>query len=320
MRVVFLGTPSFAAIVLQELIGKQDIVGVVTQPDAVRGRGTSKMPSEVKALAEDAGLKVLTPAKLRDERFLAELASLEPEIFCIASYGKIIPNEMLEIPPFGSLNVHASLLPRWRGAAPIERAILEGDKSVGVSIMRVGEHLDMGDYCLQASVEIGDKTAGDLRNELAHIGGKLLLDAITDIQDGTIDWTAQAEEEATYAQKIDRNELFLHPADSADWLVRKVRASARNHPAKLRIADKGVMLEDVRRVDVPSDANNLPKLRAGEALFLDRRLYLGTDDGLVEVERLRPDGKGSMDAASFMSGVQGSKGKVLRWGSYEPGR
>lgn len=317
MRVVFLGTPAFAATVLKELLGKQNIVGVITQPDAVRGRGSSKLPSEVKALAEDAGLKVLTPSKLRDEQFLNELRGLKPDIFCIASYGKIIPNEMLDIPTFGSLNVHASLLPRWRGAAPIERAILEGDTFVGVSIMRVGEHLDMGDFCLQARVEIGDKSAGELRNELAHIGGKLMLDALNDIQDGSINWTVQAEDEATYAQKIDRNELFLHPDDSTVQLMRKVRASAHNHPAKMRIAGKGVMVEGVRALDEKTKTSDLPALKAGEATFSSRHLYLGTNDGIAEITRVRPDGKGSMDAASFMSGLQGSKGKVLRWESYE---
>ena len=144
MRVVFMGTPAFAATILDDLAEQHDVAAVYTRPDAVRGRGKRLEPSPVKAAAERRGLRVLTPRTLRDEAAQRELASFAPDVICVAAYGAILPKEVLDIPRFGCLNVHASLLPRWRGAAPIERAILAGDEEAGVCIMRMEVGLDTG--------------------------------------------------------------------------------------------------------------------------------------------------------------------------------
>ncbi len=165
MRVVFMGTPAFAATILDDLAEQHDVAAVYTRPDAVRGRGKRLEPSPVKAAAERRGLRVLTPRTLRDEAAQRELASFAPDVICVAAYGAILPKEVLDIPRFGCLNVHASLLPRWRGAAPIERAILAGDEEAGVCIMRMEEGLDTGAYCVCRTARIDGKTAPELTDE-----------------------------------------------------------------------------------------------------------------------------------------------------------
>lgn len=169
MRVVFMGTPRFAAEILDELAEFHEIAAVYTRPDAVRGRGKALVPSPVKEVAERRGLPVRTPRTLRDAAVLSELAAFAPDVICVAAYGAILPKEVLDLPPFGCLNVHGSLLPRWRGAAPIERAILAGDEEIGVCIMAMEEGLDTGDYCVCRSLPAGSRTAAELTEELAAL-------------------------------------------------------------------------------------------------------------------------------------------------------
>ena len=168
MRVVFMGTPRFAAEILDELAEFHEIAAVYTRPDAVRGRGKALAPSPVKEVAERRGFPVRTPRTLRDAEVLSELAAFAPDVICVAAYGAILPKDVLDLPPFGCLNVHGSLLPRWRGAAPIERAILAGDEEIGVCIMAMEEGLDTGDYCVCRSLPAGSRTAAELLS-LIHI-------------------------------------------------------------------------------------------------------------------------------------------------------
>ena len=178
MRVVYMGTPDFSATILEELAAHHEVTAVYTRPDAVRGRGKKLVPSPVKELAERLGLPVLTPRTLRDEAVQAELASFEPEAICVAAYGALLPREVLELPPHGCLNVHGSLLPRWRGAAPIERAILAGDPETGVSIMEMEEGLDTGPYCVQRSIPIAGLRSPVLSDVRAVLGVRALLTAL----------------------------------------------------------------------------------------------------------------------------------------------
>ena len=184
MRVVFMGTPEFAATILEDLSQQHEVAAVYTRPDAVRGRGRKLEPSPVKRTAERLGLPVLEPRTLRDEAVQAELASFEPDVICVAAYGAILPKAVLDLPPFGCLNVHASLLPRWRGAAPVERAILAGDAVAGVCIMRMEEGLDTGAYCVCRTARIDGKTAPELTDELANLGSHALLTALVHVQSG----------------------------------------------------------------------------------------------------------------------------------------
>ena len=193
MRIVFMGTPDFAASVLSELASQHEVVAVYTRPDAVRGRGKQLVPSPVKVEACERGIPVFTPKTLRDADEQQALAALEPDVICVAAYGMLLPAEVLSIPEHGCLNVHASLLPRWRGAAPIERAILSGDEEVGVCIMRMEEGLDTGDYCVCRSLEVGDKDVALLTDLLADLGAHALLTALTQLEAGCIRWTRQDE-------------------------------------------------------------------------------------------------------------------------------
>ncbi|RFT90937.1 methionyl-tRNA formyltransferase, partial [Adlercreutzia equolifaciens] len=238
MRVVFMGTPRFAAEILDELAEFHEIAAVYTRPDAVRGRGKALVPSPVKEVAERRGFPVRTPRTLRDAAVLSELAAFAPDVICVAAYGAILPKEVLDLPPFGCLNVHGSLLPRWRGAAPIERAILAGDEEIGVCIMAMEEGLDTGDYCVCRSLPAGSRTAAELTEELAALGASALLTALAQAEGGNLRWVAQDEALVTYAEKIAKGELNLDPAESAVANDRRVRASGAAHPARAVVAGR----------------------------------------------------------------------------------
>lgn len=311
MRIVFMGTPDFAANILYELKEQHEVVAVYTQPDAVRGRGKQLEPSPVKKVALKAGIPVFEPRRLRDAEELERLRALAPDAICVAAYGKILPQEVLDIPRFGCLNVHASLLPQYRGAAPIERAILNGEREAGVCIMRMEAGLDTGDYCISRACEIGDMNAERLTGELSDKGACALISALYELEAGSIRWTAQNDAEATYAEKLAKGELNLNPADSASLNLRRVRASSAAHPSRCVIGGKGVTVMDVRL----ADAGDMPGVapEQGMVAFAAKRLFLGCADGVLEILSVKPDGKKEMDAAAFASGVQNIKSGTIVW-------
>ena len=312
MRVVFMGTPELAATVLSALDGAHEVVGVYTRPDAARGRGGAVSPSPVKEAALRLGLDVFTPSTLRDAEVVRQLAALSPDVVCVAAYGAILPREVLEVPRLGCLNVHASLLPRWRGAAPVERAILAGDEVAGVSIMRMEEGLDTGPYCLQRRVEVGQRDVEELTGALAREGAEALLEALAGAEEGTLSWTPQDERESTYADKIGKHELDLLPDDAPEVLLRKVRASSPAHPARAVVAGRGATVMGLRRVEVAL-AQAADGIDRGEARLVSKRLLLGCAGGAVELSTLRPDGKRSMEGRAFAAGVRDAK-RGFRWG------
>ncbi|MDO4502562.1 MAG: methionyl-tRNA formyltransferase [Coriobacteriia bacterium] len=320
MRVVFMGTPQLAATVLEELAGHHQVVGVYTRPDAVRGRGKELVASPVKACAQRLlpDVPVRTPKTLRDAQVQQELRDLNADVFVVAAYGMLLPVEVLDIPPLGCLNVHASLLPRWRGAAPIERAILAGDHELGVCIMRMEEGLDTGDYCVCRSVYAADRSAADLTDELANRGAQALLTALTHVEAGAAQWVAQDESQVTYAQKIQKGELNVLPQDDLVMAARKVRASSEGHPCRVTLAGKGVTL--LRCAPCAADdpavlatAEQHGPVDAGALRFAHKRLLLGVADGVLEVLECKPDGKKAMAAKDFAAGLQGVKKGTLRW-------
>lgn len=309
MRVVFMGTPEFAATILEDLSQQHEVAAVYTRPDAVRGRGRKLEPSPVKRTAERLGLPVLEPRTLRDEAVQAELASFEPDVICVAAYGAILPKAVLDLPPFGCLNVHGSLLPRWRGAAPIERAILAGDEEIGVCIMAMEEGLDTGDYCVCRSLPAGSRTAAELTEELAALGASALLTALAQAEGGNLRWVAQDEALVTYAEKIAKGELNLDPAESAVANDRRVRASGGAHPARTVIAGRPLTVLAARVAgDAPAD-----RLGSGAAALIANRLLLGCAEGVLEVTEVKPDGKRAMDASSFAAGVPALRGEEGTW-------
>ena len=305
MRIVFMGTPGFAVPILKVLSDKHDVVLVLTRPDAVRSRGRNLEPSPVKAAAQGLGLPVLEARRMTSEVQDA-LREAEADVFCVAAYGCILPDEVLTMAPLGCVNVHASLLPRWRGAAPIQRAILAGDEYAGVSIMRIGHEVDSGAYCAQASCPASGKSADELISELAELGAELLVETLPSIADGTAVWTEQDESLVTYAPKIEKAELKLDPAASAEDDARRVLASTDAAPARCSIAGGSVRVLSVRR------AEDAPRMVAGEFVIASKRLFLGCADGSLEVGELKPDGRRAMDAAAWAAGRHVSSGSWER--------
>lgn len=302
MRIVFMGTPEFACPSLSAVSKSHDVVRVVTRPDAVRGRGKRLEPSPVKALAGELGLAVTEASRMTPE-VMDELRVAKADLCVVAAYGCILPDELLEMFPLGCVNVHASLLPRWRGAAPIQRAVLEGDELAGASIMRVVHELDAGAYCAQVSTAVAGKTSSELLDELGHLGAEALVEAIGRIADGTAVWTEQDESLVTYAHKIEKAEMRLDPADGALANVRRVLASTDAAPARCEVAGKGVRLMRAMTCD---DA-----LAAGEVLVSHGRVALGCADGALEVLDVKPDGKREMQASAWAAGLRADH---LAWG------
>ena len=226
MRLVFAGTPDFAAEHLQALLGgAHQVVAVYTQPDRPAGRGQKLMPSPVKQLAQAHRIPVYQPQTLRNPEAQAELAALAPDLMVVVAYGLILPQAVLDIPRLGCINSHASLLPRWRGAAPIQRAIEAGDSVSGVTVMRMEAGLDTGPMLLKVTTPISaDETGGSLHDRLAQLGPVAVLEAIEGLAAGTLEGEAQNDADATYAHKLNKDEARIDWTRSAIDLERQIRA------------------------------------------------------------------------------------------------
>lgn len=308
MRVVFMGTPSFAVPSLRKLAAAHDVALVLTRPDAVRSRGKKLEPSPVKEAALELGLPVMEANRMTPEVLDALLAA-EAEVFCVAAYGCILPDEALTMVPLGCVNVHASLLPRWRGAAPIQRSILEGDAETGVSIMRIGHGVDTGAYCAQASCAVPGKTADELTRELAELGGDLLVRTLPALADGTAVWTEQDESLVTHAAKISKAEMRLDPAVGVLENVRRVLASSDAAPARCVVAGKPARI--MAAIEAGAGA---PCVGEGAFTVQAGRVFLGCSDGALELVSIKPDGKREMDAKSWAAGQREGNGT---WGCLE---
>ena len=305
MRVVFMGTPDFAVPSLRELASRFEVVLVLTRPDAVRSRGKKLEPSPVKAAALELDIPVMEATRITPE-VMDRLHEADADIFCVAAYGCILPDEVLNMAPLGIVNVHASLLPRWRGAAPIQRAILAGDERAGISIMRIGHGVDTGAYCAQASCSVAGKTADELTAELAQLGADLLCDTLPALADETAVWTEQDESLVTHAQKISKAEMRLDPQERALVNLRRVLASSDAAPARCIAAGKPVRI--MRAVAADGDAS---MCAAGELVCQSKRIYIGCSDGVLEVTSVKPDGKRQMDASAWAAGLHDDG---LTWG------
>ncbi len=291
-RVIFAGTPAFALASLSALVGSGVTpCAVLTQPDRHAGRGKRMTESPVKRYAREHGIPVLQPATLRDPAAAAEIAALEPEVLVVAAYGLILPQAVLDIPRAACVNVHASLLPRWRGAAPIQAAILAGDEKTGISLMQVTAGLDSGPVYVTSELRIGEReTAGELHDRLAALGGKLLADNFEGILSGTLPATEQDEGAATYAGKIDTSDARLDWSESAEMLSRRVRAF-NPAPGAYFFADgesEGALRIKcwrARPVDSPAAA-------AGTVLQCDRGgLVIACGAGALAIDELQLPGK-----------------------------
>ena len=306
MRVVFMGTPAFALPTLEALAASTaiELAAVYTRPDAASGRGKALRPTPVRQRAEQLGLAVCTPRTLRDASVQAGLAALEPDAIVVAAYGCILPPEVLALPRLGCLNVHGSLLPRWRGAAPVQRAILAGDELAGVCVMQMEEGLDTGAYHVAGTVPAAGKTAVELSAQLAQLGAQGMLEALPLIDADEYEWHEQDESLATYAAKVRKDEVLLDPGFGADDAMRRVRASSASAPARCMVCGRGVAV----LAAVPAE----DALAPGEVALGKKRIALGCADGAIELAAVKPDGKREMPASAWVAGLQGATQHV--WG------
>lgn len=292
-----MGTPDFAVPSLRALAERHEVALCLTRPDAVRGRGRRLEPSPVKVAAEELDIPVLETKRIPPE-VVERIKDLDPDVVCVAAFSAMVPDALLDVPPLGCVNVHASLLPRWRGAAPIQRAILAGDARIGVSIMRIVHDLDAGAYCRQASVELGEKGCEQVTAELAGIGARELLVALDEMAAGTVAWQEQDESLVTLSPKVTKDEMRLDPNDAALANRRRVQASNDAAPARFALAGRGVRAMDARVAG--------QEVARGETLVRHGHVYLGCSDGSIELLRVRPDGRREMEASAWAAGLRGS--------------
>jgi len=309
MRVVFAGTPAFSVASLQRLIDAKgvEVVGVVSQPDRKAGRGMKLTPSPVKQAALDAGIDVITPESLRENGdALAWLKSKQCDLLVVVAFGMILPKPWLDAPKVAPINVHASLLPRWRGAAPIERALLAGDAETGVGIMQMEEGLDTGGIYAESRIPITSTTTGSqLWFDLADLGAELLVRSISDIVDGSLQPKPQDESQVTYAKKLTNEERVIDWSHSADVIDRIVRCFSPRPGARTMFRDKWLK---IIRGEVVDASTNQPSA----TVVGDKSLEIACGDGsLYRALEVQPEGKQAMAADAFLNGAQIKKGDSL---------
>ena len=297
-----MGSPDFAVPSLRALVAHREVVGVYTQPDKPRRRGKELVPTPVKVAALELGLEVVQPRTLRDPEEIERLSVLSPDVIVVAAYGMILPPAVLEIPVLGCVNVHASLLPRHRGAAPVHHAILDGDESAGVAIMRMEEGLDTGPYARTASTPVGDADVVTLTASLAELGATALLEVLDEIENGTVVWTAQDETAVTYASKITDADLVLDPTLTLVDALRRVRASSGSARSKLKVAG--------RVIDVLHASTSHESVPQGMVVHGADALLIGLADGTMHAEVVRPEGKAAMSGHAFALGARISEPQV----------
>lgn len=311
LRIVFMGTPALAAHILKRLAAEAargfEIVGVVTRPDQPRGRGLKLEPSEVGAAAEHLGLTILKPAKIRSPEFLAELRGLDPDLLVVAAYGRILPDAVLEAARIMPINVHASLLPRHRGAAPIEGAILAGDAETGVTIMRITARMDAGPILLKRAIPIApDETQGTLKDKLAELGAQALLEALEKLRRGELTETPQDENLATYTAPVTKQDAVIDWNADAARIERMVRAYDPWPVARTRLGADELLIWRVA-IDSADASGQAPgtivRVRPDVAVQCGRGRVL-----LVEVQA---PGRKRMSAVEYMRGRRVVAGQRL---------
>ena len=298
MKIVFAGTPEFALPALDALLASpHQVVAVYTQPDRPAGRGRKLTPSPVKRRALEHGLPVLQPKSLKSAATQAELAAFGPDVIIVVAYGLLLPAPVLAIPPYGCLNIHGSLLPRWRGAAPIQRALLAGDEETGVTIMQMDAGLDTGAMLTTLSCPIGpEDTSQSLHDRLAKLGAGALLSTLDQLQSGHLQPRPQPEHGATYARKLEKSEARLDWSQSAAALARRVQAS--NPWPVAQTSYDGKVLRVWRAYAVPQQIDARP----GRVLRADRDgIAVATGDGVLLLTEVQLPGKKPMDAAAFVN-------------------
>ncbi len=310
MKILFMGTPDFAKESLEAVYNaKYEILGVVTNPDKPKGRGMKMIASPVKQFAEEIGLKVYQPIKVRNNlEFIEEIKALEPDVICVVAYGKILPKELLEIPKLGCINVHGSLLPQYRGAAPIQWAVLNGDKKTGITTMYMDVGMDTGDMILKQEVEIGeDETTGELWDRLSKIGGELLVKTLQQIEDGTAPRTKQSED-FTMAPMLDKQmakiDWDVKSASEIKNLVRGLNpimgAYTFLNGKKIKFWKVAITTKEEMMID------DIEKFKNGTVIVSNQKkgLFIKAKDGIIKVLEIQGENAKRMPIGDFLRGNQ----------------
>jgi methionyl-tRNA formyltransferase len=296
-RIVFMGSPDFAAIALKRLAQDFNVVGVVTQPDRRAGRGKKLVSPPVKVIADELGIPSIQPQRVRDEESMDALRRFAPDLIVVAAYGQILRPELLQLPPLGCINIHGSLLPRWRGAAPIQASILAGDAETGITIMLMDEGIDTGDMLAKRTLPIADDdTAGTLFDKLAPLGAELLVETLPQYLSGELKPQPQPAEGALYAPMLKKEDGLLDFSRTAAELKRRVRAFSP-WPGTF-FEWEGAPLK-VHRAHV--DAVH-PNPGSGIKLTVASVPAVGTGAGVLVLDQIQPAGKKPMDGKSFLAG------------------
>lgn len=310
MRIVFMGTPDFAVGSLQALCesGKHEIVGVVTQPDRPKGRGNKMLMTSVKEYALAQGYTVYQPQKVKTEEFVQVLRTLQPELIVVAAFGQFLSKEILELPKYGCINVHASLLPKYRGAAPIQYAIIKGEKESGVTIMQMDIGMDTGAMLAKVVVPIGENTTmGELHDALRAEGAKLLLTTIDDIASGKAKAIPQNDAEATYATLLDRSMEHIDWSKSAQEVHNLIRGFNPAPSTFTKLPNgKSLKIWGSRLTAKTSEAAPGTVIETAKRSF-----FVACGEGVVEITEVQPESKKRMPAQVFLNGRGVQVGEVL---------
>ncbi len=307
MRIVFFGTPDFAATVLKRLIAKHQVVAVVSQPDKPKGRGKKVIPTPVKLVAEEYGIPVLQPATVKEEGFTEQLRAYKPDIIVLVAYGQLIPEALLNMPEYGFVNVHASLLPKYRGAAPIQRAIIEGEKVTGVTIMYMVKELDAGDMILKRSLAIeDDDTYETLHDKMAALGAEAIVDALEIIEKGEVKAEKQDDALSSYAHKITKETGRLDFSKSSKSLVNLIRG-LNPYPCAYTLY-KGEKLK-VYKAQAKEDKS---LQAAGYIISADKKgIAVKTGDGALLITEIQAAGSKRMSVKDYLLGHKIETGQTL---------
>jgi len=309
MRIMFMGTPEISAGALSVLIENgHEVVAVVTGEDKPRGRGNVMTPTPTKKLAEEKGIPVYTPKTLRDEEFASLLSEIDPELICVVAYGKILPENVIKYPKYGCINLHVSLLPKYRGAAPMQRAIMNGEAETGVTIMKMDKGLDTGDMILTVKTPISDTdNLETVHDRLAQISGDALLSAMKLIESGKAVYLKQNDEEATYAEKILKNDEIIDLTNSAKAISNRIRALTPFPYAYCKY--NGKMLKIIEARAEEADINGK---KPGEILSVKNgEIKVATGEGILVVTKVFPESKRRMNALDFVNGSKIKPGDIL---------
>ena len=308
MRILFMGTPDFAQESLKSLVeANYNIIGVVTNPDKPKGRGMKLVASPVKEYAQEKGLKIYQPTKVRNNtEFIEEIKKLNPDVICVVAYGKILPKEILDIPKYGCINVHGSLLPKYRGAAPIQWAVLNGDKKTGITTMYMDVGMDTGDMILKEEVEIGeDETTGELWDRLSKIGGKLLVETLKQIEQGTAPREKQGDD-FTIAPMLNKEMAKIDWENkTAQEIKNLVRGLNPIMGAYTYLNEKKIKFW---KVDVAKSteifADGMKTLKNGTVLVSDQRdgLFIKTKEGILKVLEIQGENAKRMSINDYLRG------------------